>query len=301
MSSDDRQRWLSGSIHAFHDSPPPGADVQVDFGAESRRGAQRPVNEDHYLILRLGRHQETLMTSLSDGEVPPRFDEYGYAMVVADGVGGTGAGETASRLAIATLVHMVTDLGRWNVRIDDTIAREVMARAERFYRGVDSTLLYKSRDSGPGLQTTLTAAWSAGRDLFIAHVGHSRAYRLRNRELVRLTRDHTLAEEGGGSGPLFDLGAAARDLHHVLTETIGSADLHGPQIDIDRWRLADGDLVLLCTNGLTDMVSEGRMADVLGSDRTAGEQCAALVNLAVEAGGVDDVTVLVARYRLAEE
>ncbi len=176
------------------------------------------------------------MTSLPDHEMPARFDEHGYGMVVADGVGGTGTGEAASRLAIATLMHLVIYFGRWNVRIDDDIAREVMDRAERFYRRVDSTLLHRSVDTpGPGLRTTLTAAYSAGRDLFLAHVGHSRAYLLRDGQLTRLTRDHTLADEpAAGVGPLVDIAASARDLHHILTETIGSTDLTGPMIDIER-------------------------------------------------------------------
>ena len=150
-------------------------------------------------------------------------------------------------------------------------------------------------------EATARAAFSAGRDLFLAHVGHSRAYLVRNQQLVRLTRDHTLANDRAGHGLLIDIAAAARDLHHILTETLGTSDLAGPSIDIDRFRLADGDRVLLCTNGLTDIVSESRIADVLQSDRTSAGQCAALVDLATEAGTEDDVTALVARYRIAED
>src|SRR4051812_33035534 len=70
--------------------PPPSSTVQVTFGAQSRRGRSRVVNEDHYLVLRLGRYQETLLTSLPNDAVAARFDEYGYAMVVADGMGDVG-------------------------------------------------------------------------------------------------------------------------------------------------------------------------------------------------------------------
>ncbi len=306
MSVDEpgRRRAAAGSrIRDPRDSPPPSVEVQVEFGAASRGSPLHSGNEDHYLILRMGRDQETLMTSLPGDAMPARFDEHGYGMIVADGVGGTGAGEAASRLAIATLTHLVNHFGRWNLRIDEDIAREVMDRAERFYRMVDSTLLLRGADMpAPGLRTTLTAVYSAGRDLFLVHVGHSRAYLLRGRQLTRLTRDHTLADEpAAGAGPLVDIAASARDLHHILTETIGSTDLSGPMIDIDRCRLEDRDLVLLCTNGLTDMVGEEQIVDVLRSDRTCAEQCAALVSLAVEAGGEDDVTVLVARYRIPEE
>ncbi len=290
--------WVGGAISS-RDSPPPAVGVLVEFGALSRRGAERPVNTDHYLVLRLGRHQETLLTSLPASEVPRRFDEYGYAMLVADGVGGHG--EAASRLAVATLAHLAIHFGRWNVRIDDGIAQEVMARAERFYRKVDSRLRRQPNDRPPGLQTTLTAVYSAGRDLFLAHVGHSRAYLVRNREIVRLTRDHTLADEPArGNGPLVDVATATRDLHHILMETIGTADPAGPMIDIDRCRLANGDVVLLCSNGLTDVLSEAQIAAVLSSDSTPQEQCATLINLAADAGARDDVTAVVSRYCIPE-
>jgi hypothetical protein len=131
----DKRRGIDGSpLHAFRDSPPPSTDVGIDFGAESRRGPRRSANEDHYLVVRLGRNQNAA-DEPSRASVLERFDEYAYGMLVADGLGGTGTGEVASRMAITTLVHLVIYFGRWNVRIDDDIAREVMDRAERFYRG----------------------------------------------------------------------------------------------------------------------------------------------------------------------
>jgi serine/threonine protein phosphatase PrpC len=117
--------------------PPPSTTVEATFGAQSRRGRSHAINEDHYMVFRLGRYQETLMTSVRDQAIANRFDEYGYAMVVADGTGATGGGEAASRLAIATLIYLVRYFGKWNLRVDDVIAREIMARAERFYRHVD--------------------------------------------------------------------------------------------------------------------------------------------------------------------
>src|SRR5262245_32814749 len=105
--------------------PPPSSIVEVEFGAESRRGTARAVNEDHYLVVRLGRTQETIKTSLSEAVIRTAFREHGYGMAVADGIGGTGAGEYASRLAIATLLYLLRAFGRWNLRIDDAVAREI--------------------------------------------------------------------------------------------------------------------------------------------------------------------------------
>ena len=290
------------SLQAPHDFPPPAAFVKFEYGAYSRQGSQHEVNEDHYLIVRLGRHQETLRTSLPASTIPKRYDEYGYGMVVADGMGGGGAGETASRIAISTLVHLLLYFGKWNLRIDDQIAREIMDRAERFYRYVDDTMLEESRTGPmPGLRTTLTAGFSAGTDLFMAHVGHSRAYLCRDGELLRLTHDHTIGPRRSpriGVAPLVDVNATSRDLRHILTETIGMGGAAGPAIDLRRVQLKDNDHILLCTNGVSDNVDEEVMAEVLVSDRTPDDMCQTIVDLAMLTGGEDDATAVVTRYRI---
>jgi len=290
-------KWLAMSPpRGSPDAPPPSADVEVEFGARSQRGPLRSGNDDHYLILRLERHHETLMTSLPDSDLPKRLDEYGYGMVVADGMGR--AGEAASRLAISTLVHLALTFGRWNVRVDEAIAEEMMERAERFYRSVDATLLRAGHQAARGLETTMTAVYSAGDDLFFVHVGHARAYLFRDGELLRLTRDHTLARERPSRARMVDVSASAQDHTHLVTETLGGTVAGAPRIDIERISLADGDVVLLCTNGLTDVVDDAGIAGALRQHRTPDDQCGALVDLAASSGGPDDVTALVAHYRI---
>src|SRR5215217_1541500 len=124
------------------DEVPLSSTVQVSFGAQSHLGVGHAVNQDHYAIVELGRSQQTLLTSLPEGAIPARFDERGYAMVVANGIGAPGAGEFASRVAIGTLMHLVLHFGRWNLRVNDEIGREIMERAQRFYRYVDASLLH---------------------------------------------------------------------------------------------------------------------------------------------------------------
>ena len=299
MTSIDKTAMSNDWTSVF---PSASTTVQVDFGAQSRRGASRPVNEDHYVIIRLGRSQETLLTSLPETALARRFDEYGYAMVVADGMGGGGMGEVASRLALATLVQLVRYFGKWNLRVDDGIAREIIARAERFYRHVDATMLSEAgNDAATNLQTTMTAVFGAGRDLFFAHVGHSRAYLYRNGELMRLTRDHTIglgSQSQVNLAPLVDVNVTARDLKHILTETIGKSGPRGPRIDLERFQLESNDVVLVCTNGLTDAVDEEVVANVLASGHAPQDLCTSLVDFAAKAGAEDDVTVLVGRYRI---
>lgn len=282
--------------------PPASATVRPVFGAHSRRGRFHTVNEDHYLILTLGRHQETVLTSLPENVIGKRFDERGFAMILADGLGNFGAGEAASRIALVTLLHLILNFCKWNLRVDDRVAEEIMERAERFYRHVDSAVVYEGTAKGlKQPQTTLTAVFGAGRDLFFAHVGHSRAYLLRGGSLLGLTRDHTVAARGKRPplAPLVDVNTTARDLRHILTETIGMGGSMGPSIDLERFQLADGDRILVCTNGVTDMVDESVVISVLESGVSPNDQCRRLVDLAMEAGGDDDATALVGEFQLA--
>jgi len=283
--------------------PPLSATVQAVFGACSRPGPGR-VNTDHFAVLRLGRNQETLLTSLPDEVIARRFEEFAYGMVVADGVGANGGGERASHLAIATLVYLIRHFSKWNLRVDDGIATEIMARAERFYRHVDSTVAYEQqRGAVATSQTTLTATYGSGRDLFFAHVGHSRAYLLRGGQLMRLTRDHTIGRRGQSGvpvGPMMDINTTARDLHHILTDTIWMLGPVGPGIDLERLQLDDGDRVLVCTNGLTDAVEESNIAEILSGDATPDAQARTLVDLALDSGGEDDATALVGRYHVPQ-
>ena len=147
------------------------------------------------------------------------------------------------------------------------------------------------------MTTALTIAYSAGDDLFVAHVGHSRAYLFREGELTRLTRDHTIAQHLADTNRPAAVERRAQDLRHILTDAVGAAGAH-PLVEIERFRLKNGDCVLLCTNGLTDMVNENRIADVLAHRREPRAQCAMLIDLANSAGGGDNITVVLAEYQI---
>jgi protein phosphatase len=285
----------------YEEFRPLSASVEVELAARSDPGV-RPVNEDHYLVLRVGRDQQTLATSLPAGEVPARFEEAGYVMVVADGMGATGAGETASRLAVVTLAHLLLHFGRWNVRVDPLTAEDIMKRAERFYRRVDEavTEVGCERLGMGGMGTTLTGAASAGDDLFIAHVGHSRAYLFREGRLTQLTKDQTLAQRLTETGRPAPLELAAHDLRHILTDAMGGLAGYA-RIQIDHFRLKHGDRVLLCTNGLTDVVNDQKITTAVQASSSVDEQCQSLVDLAVASGGTDNITVVMAKYTVPNE
>jgi serine/threonine protein phosphatase PrpC len=275
------------------------ATVKVEFGGLSHKGTVRPINEDHYLITRLGRDQETLLTNLAAGDVPQHFQEWGYAMVVADGMGGAARGEEASRLAISTLAHLGLQFGKWNLRINKQIAREVTERAERFYQRVGETVIEEGRTdpSLKGMGTTLTGAFSAGSDLFVASVGDSRVYLFRRGRLLQLTRDQTYSQLLADTGQIPQHEVSTHHLRHILTDAIG-VGAGKVNVNVRHLPLLDEDRLLLCTDGLTEMVDEEEIAGVLMRDQPAQDACQTLVDLALEHGGEDNVTVLLAKYEI---
>jgi len=303
MEDDDeldvaRRKALS-PVLAVDDFRPFSSTVRVELAGKSHSGLTRTRNEDHHLIVRLDRKQETISTSLAESDIPDAFEEHGFAMLVADGLGGEGSGGVASRVAVSALAHLAIHYGRWNIRVDARTALEIMERAEWFYRRVNDAVIERSHSSPllAGMSTTLTATFSAGKDLFLAHVGHSRAYLFRDGDLSQLTKDQTVEQrmaEAAGPAPVQ---RAAQDLEHILTDTIGGQS-SGPQVEVGHVALRDGDQVLVCTNGLTDMASETQIAEVLALRRRVEDQCQMLIDLALAAGGHDNVTVLLARYRV---
>ena len=295
-----RRRLLSAVVKT-DDFKPAAALVSADFGARSHRGRVHKENDDHYLVLRLARHQETLLTSLTSGDLPPASDEYAYAAVVADGIGRAGAGAVAARLAVSTLAHLALRFGQWHMRIDPRIAAEVIERSEWLYRRTNETVLQRSHAHAElaGMAATLTGIYSAGTDLFVAHVGHSRCYLFREGVLVQLTRDQTLRERLSTSRHPTAVGQAIEDVQHILTNVVGAA-ANGPGVIVEHFRLVDDDTLLLCTNGLTDVVPDDTISEVLASRRTQVEQCDLLMDLALANGSQDNATAVLVNYHVPE-
>ena len=273
----------------------------VDFGGLSHVGLVRSNNEDHFLVARIDRTLTTLITNLPTGSVPAQSVDSIYGMLVADGLGGHAAGEVASRTAIATLVDLILATPDTITRLDDQLIQEVLRRFERRFRRIAEVLAEQARSEPQlaGMGTTMTAACSAGPDLLIAHIGDSRAYLMRQGRLLRLTRDHTVAQLLADTGRIGSDEIQTHPLRHMLTGVLGTRG--GPtDVDLSAHRLLDGDRILLCTDGLTEMVPEDAIAAVLQQPaESAAETCARLVQTALDAGGKDNVTAVVGRYRLA--
>lgn len=289
----------AGTPTAIESADPSSSIVEVDLAAATHRGLVRANNEDHYLALRFGRSLETVSTNIAEGSLEPSFEETGYGLVVADGMGGMAAGEVASRTALCKLVEMVVNTPDWFVRVDrpeDTAT--VMRRLTQRFRHIDDELRERAQNNRTlhGMGTTLTVAVSLGSNLLIGHIGDSRAYMLRNKRLHQLTRDDTLAQALIDAGIADTEDTATRAMRHVLTAAVGST---GEPVDpqVQRLRLNHDDQILLCTDGLTGMVRDEVIALTLLEASSASEACQTLVDLALKAGGVDNVTVVLARYR----
>jgi len=278
--------------------------VAIDFGAITHVGNVRSNNEDAYIIYRSGRYWEKVKTSLEAGDLPDRSDEIGYGMAVADGVGGSTAGEVASSMAIRVLVSLILNAAKWALKLDNPETREVelqdvKERAQAYFQKVDHALL-EHAEAYPrlkGMGTTLTGAYSFGDDLFILHIGDTRAYLFRQSNLKRLTHDHTAAQALVDAGAISPEEVSTHRLRHTLTSCLGgeSAKI---QMEIRHLRLMDGDRLLLCSDGLTDMISDPEIAEVMRATEGSAEACPALVNLALQKGGKDNVTVVLARYSI---
>ncbi|HEY6188791.1 MAG TPA: protein phosphatase 2C domain-containing protein [Pyrinomonadaceae bacterium] len=276
--------------------------TNVDLGAVSHQGKVRPDNEDSFLVMRFERSLRSLLTNLPPDQIPDLYCERGYAMFVADGMGGMLAGEVASRTAIGTLVELIIQTPDWIMRPDEQKASEVLRRMEeRFGKLTDAlTERAQSEPNLDGMGTTLTLAVSLGADLAIAHVGASRAYLFRQRRLLHLTTDQTIAQLLADAGVIRPEDVAKHHARRVLTGAITAAG-EKAEVELHYVKLMDGDQLLLCSDGLTEMVTDSKISEALEKSEPAADTCRALVEMALEAGGHDNVTVILGRYRIPQE
>jgi PPM family protein phosphatase len=274
----------------FVASPVP---IRVEFGAASHVGRVRKNNEDHFAVICRQRSQQVMLSNLPPGTLSPSTDT-SYCFVVADGMGGAKAGEWASRLALQTAWDLTGQASSWVMRFRDLSAQQIRERAEAFAFGIHRTLLEYGRADVQlqGMGTTWTSAHIVGWDALLTQVGDSRAYVFRRGDLSQITRDQTLAQE------LIDSGIPperTRGVRNILTNTLGGKrDTVSPEVE--HLALEDGDRLLLCTDGLTEMVSDDEIAEVVGRGLPPQAACDALVQLALDHGGKDNVTVVLADF-----
>jgi serine/threonine protein phosphatase PrpC len=210
--------------------------------------------------------------------------------VVADGMGGAQAGEVASALAVEEFRRGLPDPDAEHSSVEQRLAVRVRSANKRIYE----TSQAEREHSGMG--TTLTAVYLQDAELAIAHVGDSRAYVMRDGELTRLTHDHSLVEELMRRGKLTPEQAAEHPQRSIITRALGVE----PEVEVDTWTFPAraGDVVLLCSDGLTSMIDEAEVRAVLAAETDLDRAGERLIEAANEAGGRDNITVVL--FRLEE-
>ena len=223
-------------------------------------------------------------------------------MLVADGMGGAAGGEFASEFAVLTLVGLVLDTPDWILSIQGDESERVLRRMDERFQHIDRVLKERGEQEATlaGMGTTLTLAVSLGPRLVIAHIGDSRAYLLRGGALHRLTKDHTVAQGLVDAGFYNKVEQVRGRLRHALARCLGGSGAPC-EPDLQHLDLSDGDQLLLCTDGLTNMVDDARIADILVESSTARAASQRLIDAALANGGRDNITVVLGRYRFLSQ
>lgn len=276
-------------------------EVRIDAAGQTHAGRVRKTNEDAYVVA-------TLQRSLLVHDASPAARGWftgqsaGTLLVVADGMGGQGGGDVASRVAVSAVVNHLLNCMPWaTVRSVEAPpaartpslpgVREQLATA--LVEGDSTVKLTGQRAGTPHMGTTLTMAFVTWPVAYVAHVGDTRCYLYRAGALRRLTTDHTVAQR------LAELSPGAVDetsrLHHVLWNSLGASQ-ELPQPEIQKLTLVSGDLLLLCSDGITKHLTDADLSRLLSGSASAAERCAMLIERGTAAGGTDNLTAVVASF-----
>jgi PPM family protein phosphatase len=231
----------------------------------------------------------------SNNEDAVRIDESIALAVLADGMGGYNAGEVASAMAVD---HVCKDIARWlaeplGPRSEAEVSNALMAAAQHANRAVYDAAQGRAEYAGMG--TTLVAALFNEDRVWVGHIGDSRAYRLRGGRLEQLSRDHSLLQEQIDAGLLTPEEAVYSLNRNLVTRAVGVE----PEVELEvvGHDLRDGDTVLLCSDGLSDMLPDAAIAQVMRASDKLALTGQALIAAANAAGGRDNISVVLVRAR----
>ncbi len=267
---------------------PGGPDVRVKLFARTDVGQVREHNEDNFLVADMSRRSRGLLEANRATAIGPQ----GAVFAVCDGMGGAAAGEIASQLAVDIIYERLVDaLG------DRALKRDDLAR--RLVRAVESAGLRifheaKADRSRRGMGTTVTAAALVDDVIFFAQVGDSRGYILRGDTLVQVTRDQSLVNQLIEAGQLTEEEAETFEHNNIILQALGTSDT--VQVDLTYTELRKGDILLLCSDGLSGMVRYEEIRELLKSSVEPLDICKALTERANQAGGHDNITVIVVQF-----
>lgn len=270
--------------------------VVQSFGM-SDRGQVRGTNEDCFVIAELARTLYIHHTNIPQSKA--NFGCHrGHVFLVADGVGGNSAGEVASGLSVKTIEDFLLNTLKRFSNLQASEEQNAVRDLQNALFQADSRIFEEAamHPEWRGMGTTLTLAFAVNWRLFVAHAGDSRCYLLSEGKLQRLTQDHTISAEMVRRGIIPAEKEAQHPYRHIVTNILGGAE-RGVRVELHSLDLHLNDLLLLCSDGLTEMVSEERIGAILGEVADPKLACERLVAEANERGGKDNITVIVARIQ----
>ncbi|MBV8487077.1 MAG: serine/threonine-protein phosphatase [Planctomycetaceae bacterium] len=283
----------------FPTIPQRRARMHVDTAGGTHRGRVRKRNEDQFLIAKLAKSMRICASSLPESETTRFADEVGYLMIVADGMGGNAGGVEASSIAVRTVESYVLNAVKWFLHGQGLEQDAVRSKLRLALQRADSDILTRAEGESElsGMGTTLTMTYSVGTDLFVAHVGDSRAYLFRSGRLECITSDHTLVQLLVNAGAIAPEEARDHPRRHVITNVVGGPN-PGVEVEIHHRELENGDIVLLCTDGLTEDVGEPEIARILAQSQDLDRSAHQLIDTALAGRARDNITVALAKYTI---
>lgn len=229
----------------------------------------------------------------SNNEDSVAVDERVGLAVLADGMGGYNAGEVASQMLTSFIRN---ELGRWLQEAGDRVSGQDVRRAMDICVDNANRAIFNAANTNPryaGMGTTLVLAVFRPQGLLLGHVGDSRAYRLRGSQLMQLTRDHSLLQEQLDAGLLTPEEAVFSNNRNLVTRAVGVEDT--VMLELHEHEVQPGDLYLLCSDGLSDMIDEPSLQQLLQSHPDLPEASQALIDAANDMGGKDNIAVVLIR------
>ena len=267
-------------------SPKP---IKVEVFAKTDLGKTRDHNEDRFLVADLSRREASLQPAVRAHEVGER----GSLFVVADGMGGAAAGEVASEMATDTIYRQL--VRGWGTE------REVTAQrfAYRLKEAVEvaNSRIHAHAKAHPavrGMGTTTTAVGVLGDHVYLVQVGDSRAYLIRDSQAYQLTKDQSLMQRLVEAGELTEEEAAQSERRNIILQALGPDPK--VKVDLTHQEIRRGDVLVLCSDGLSGQVKKEEIAEIVNSERDLQAACDRLIALANQRGGPDNITVIIARF-----
>ncbi len=263
--------------------------ILVSVFGKTDLGKTRDHNEDTFLVADLTNARASLQPEVRDHAVGQR----GSLFMVADGMGGAAAGEVASAMAADVIHrHLVT---AWRGDPDESAERFAFRMKEAVELANDELFTYaREHPEVRGMGTTVTAAGIHGPNLYVAQIGDSRAYLVRDGHTSQLTRDQSLTQRLVDAGELTEEEAEHSERRNIILQALGPDSR--VKVDLSRQSLRRDDTLVICSDGLSGLVKREEIGEMASKHRDLSAMCGALIDLANERGGPDNITVVSARF-----